>query len=113
MAKPYLIIVGGIPGVGKTTLGKKLSESLKIPFLNKDSVIEVLFEEIGVEEQERNIPNLRTATYRILSNFAEQLGKSGQSVILEGNFNSESGIPELKELVGKGFFETLPILCEC
>ncbi len=113
MTKPNLVIIGGIPGSGKTTLGKKLSEHLRIPFINKDGIIEILFEEIGVKEEEKNIPQLRKATYRTLCYLAEQLGKSDTSVILEGNFNSEGGVPELKKLVDKNLFDVVAIQCKC
>lgn len=113
MNRPSLIIIGGIPGSGKTTLGNKLAKHFGLPILNKDGIIELLFEEIGVEENEKNIPQLRSATYKILCYAAEQICLAGDSLIIEGNFNSESGTPELLGLIKKGLSEVFLIECIC
>lgn len=42
-----LIIVAGMPGVGKTTLAKELSQKLNIPCLHKDSIKEKLYDSFG------------------------------------------------------------------
>ncbi len=36
MSQPCIIIITGLPGTGKTTLGKRLSENLAVPFFYKD-----------------------------------------------------------------------------
>ncbi|MGD2166160.1 MAG: AAA family ATPase, partial [Anaerolineae bacterium] len=37
-SKPLVVIVTGPPGAGKTTLGRRLSEELRLPFIGKDDV---------------------------------------------------------------------------
>jgi hypothetical protein len=45
---PQFVIVSGIPGSGKTTLGRKLALALRLPFYDKDEILEGLFEAEGV-----------------------------------------------------------------
>ena len=46
---PHLfVVVSGIPGSGKTTLGRKLAEALRLPFYDKDEILEGLFESEGI-----------------------------------------------------------------
>jgi len=47
MPKPLLIIISGPPGTGKTTLGKRMANELHLPFVNKDSIKELLFDHLG------------------------------------------------------------------
>jgi AAA domain len=42
------IIVTGFPASGKSTLGKAVAEALALPFLDKDDILEALFESLGV-----------------------------------------------------------------
>ena len=42
------LLVSGLPGSGKTTLAKKLSPLLSLPVIDKDDVLERLFETRGV-----------------------------------------------------------------
>ena len=44
MKKNIIIIVTGDLAAGKTTFGKKISNTLKIPFFSKDDIKEILFD---------------------------------------------------------------------
>ncbi len=52
MTKSLLIIINGAPCTGKTTLGRKLAKQLRLPFLSKDGIKEVLFDTLGWEDKE-------------------------------------------------------------
>jgi predicted kinase len=45
----YFIVVSGIPGSGKSTLARQLAVALDLPLLDKDTILESLFELKGVE----------------------------------------------------------------
>ncbi|WP_212844179.1 AAA family ATPase [Catellatospora sp. IY07-71] len=45
------IVVSGLPGSGKTTLGRQLAERLELPFADKDEILEALFDSLGVGDQ--------------------------------------------------------------
>ena len=43
-----VIVVSGIPASGKTRLGTQLSEALQLPCVDKDDILETLFDSLGV-----------------------------------------------------------------
>jgi glucokinase len=47
MRKPF-VIMSGLPGSGKTTLGRRLAPALNLPFIDKDDILGRLFEAKGV-----------------------------------------------------------------
>lgn len=47
MAKLF-IVISGLPGSGKTTLGRRLAPALDLPLLDKDDILERLFESKGI-----------------------------------------------------------------
>ena len=49
MSKPYLVL-SGLPGSGKTTLGRELAPALDLPLIDKDDILERLFEAQGIGE---------------------------------------------------------------
>src|SRR5262245_20053438 len=46
MERP-LVVISGLPASGKTTLGRLLAPALKLPLLDKDDILEALFESRG------------------------------------------------------------------
>ena len=48
MANEFCIYITGLPGAGKSTVGKYVADLLSIPMLDKDDYLEVLFETRGV-----------------------------------------------------------------
>lgn len=44
----FCIVVTGLPGSGKSTIGKIVAEKLNLPMLDKDDYLERLFEEQGI-----------------------------------------------------------------
>ena len=47
MSKPY-VILSGLPGSGKTTTGRALATALDLPLIDKDDILERLFEAKGI-----------------------------------------------------------------
>ena len=94
----YCILVAGIPAAGKSTMAKVISERLKLPVISKDSIKELLFDNVGFQSRAEKV-NLGIASMEIMYYVAGQLMKAGQSFILENNFeySSEHGIKNLLE----------------
>ena len=47
-----VVLVTGIPGAGKTTVSRALSEALTLPLLSKDEIKESLFDVLGVKDRQ-------------------------------------------------------------
>jgi glucokinase len=45
------VVVTGLPGSGKTTIGRLVAEALALPLFDKDEVLEALFEALGVGDE--------------------------------------------------------------
>jgi glucokinase len=42
------VVISGLPGSGKTTLGRRLAPVLNLPLIDKDDILEQLFESKGI-----------------------------------------------------------------
>jgi tRNA uridine 5-carbamoylmethylation protein Kti12 len=47
MRKPF-VVISGLPGSGKTTLGRQLAPVLSLPLIDKDDILDRLFELKGI-----------------------------------------------------------------
>lgn len=47
MSQPF-VVISGLPGSGKTTLGRRLAPALGLPLIDKDDILDSLFEAKGV-----------------------------------------------------------------
>ena len=79
-------------------MAEMISERLKLPVISKDTVKELLFDNVGFQSRDEKI-NLGVASMEIMYYVAGQLMKAGQSFILENNFeySSKQGIKNLLE----------------
>ena len=89
----YCILVTGIPAARKSTMAKVMSEKLKLPVISKDTIKELLFDNVGFQSRAEKV-KLGIASMEIMYYVAGQLMKAGQAFILENNFeySSEQGI---------------------
>lgn len=94
----YCILVTGIPAAGKSTMAEVMSERLKLPVISKDTIKELLFDNIGFQSRAEKV-KLGIASMEIMYYVAGQLMKAEQPFILENNFeySSEHGIKNLLE----------------
>lgn len=94
----YCILVTGIPAAGKSTMAEVLSERLKLPVISKDTIKELLFDNVGFQSRAEKV-KLGIASMEIMYYVAGQLMKAGQPFILENNFeySSEHGMKNLLE----------------
>lgn len=92
----YCILVTGIPASGKSTMAQSLSNELNLPVISKDSIKELLFDNVGFKSREEKV-KLGTASMEIMYYVAKQIMKTGQPFILENNFenNSKEGLDAL------------------
>ncbi|MGN0479083.1 MAG: AAA family ATPase [Hominenteromicrobium sp.] len=85
----YCILVTGIPAAGKSTMAAFLADALGLPVLSKDSIKEILFDDLGFRSREEKV-RLGVAGMHVMYYAAEQLMKARQPFILENNFENTS-----------------------
>ncbi len=112
MPQPFVIIVNGPPGVGKTTLAGRLARDLQLPVLSRDGIAETLYDALDYQTTGR--PALfGHASFTLLYYFAGTLLAAGQSVIVEGCFRfPEVATNEFRQLQQQHDFIPLQIQCQ-
>lgn len=110
MPKSLLIIVNGPPGSGKTTLGRRVAEALRLPFLNKDGIKELLFDTLGWSDREWS-KRLGAATYAILYHVVEAELHAGASFVVESNFHRALSGEQFAAFRERYDFDVFQVLC--
>jgi hypothetical protein len=87
------VVVSGLPGSGKTTLARKLSPILALPLLDKDDILEGLFEALGVGDAD-----WRQRLSRASDEIFERLAKTSNGAVLTSfwrtpEISTQSGTP--------------------
>ena len=79
-------------------MAEVMSERLKLPVISKDTIKELLFDNVGFQSRAEKV-KLGIASMEIMYYVAGQLMKAGQAFILENNFenSSEQGMKSLLE----------------
>jgi predicted kinase len=83
-----LIIVCGLPGTGKTTLAKQLSQELNIVCLHKDSIKENLYEILGLSTLEDS-RRIGKQSIQLLYELTEEQLENKLDLIIEAPFYFE------------------------
>ncbi|HYP39015.1 MAG TPA: ATP-binding protein [Chloroflexia bacterium] len=110
MSKCLLIIVSGPPCTGKTTLGKRLADDLRLPFFNKDGIKEILFDTLGWKDRDWS-RKLGIATYELLYHSVEAMVRAGKPLVVESNFVNGPATTRFLEMKARHGAETLQIQC--
>jgi glucokinase len=85
MRKFHLLIITGLPGTGKTTLARELSQRHGVPLICKDAIKEPLLDMLGSQLASRELSNI---SFAVMFSLATELLAPGRSLILEGNFRA-------------------------
>ena len=93
----YCILIGGLPGAGKSTLARELSRRLGLPMFSKDEIKELLYDTIGFHSRAEKVA-LGEGALAAMYYAAGQVMARGGSVILENNFENAS-LPGLRALL--------------
>jgi len=104
---PYIILIAGFSGAGKTTYARHLATKLHIPFIGKDNIKEKLHDVLKYDTSNSQLYGM--ASYSVFFHIAECLMKADFSFVLESNFTLPSaGV--LLPLVRKYNYRALTVL---
>lgn len=101
MSLPLLVIVGGAPATGKTTLARELARRLRLAILTKDDIKESLADVLGTGDRARS-RELGAAAYAVLFDVAERTLAVGTGVVVEANFYRDESAAQLRALARAG-----------
>jgi predicted kinase len=85
MGRPLLVVVGGMPSSGKTTVAEGLAGRLRLPVIAKDEIKESLYDTLGSGDTDWS-SRLGDAAYGLIFALARASLGAGASVIVEANF---------------------------
>lgn len=115
MEQPFLIIITGAPGTGKTTLAKKISAKYSLPLIVKDKIKEILFNNIGYDlpgwDPDAWQKALGRGSIEVMHYVSEEMLKKGISHILESNFVPQFANEKFKDMKKKYGCDMLQIYC--
>jgi len=110
MGKPLVVIVTGPPGAGKTVLGRKLSEELRLPFIGKDDIKVILFDTLGWKDRQWSM-RLGAASFEILFHVLERQLAAAKSAVVETAFIPQYHTTRFRGLQEAYGFTPVQILC--
>lgn len=111
MSRPLVVIVTGPAAAGKTVLGKRLAEALKLPFINKDEFKEILFDTLGWDNRQCFEP-LDAASFEMVFHVLESQLQAGKSVVVETAFVPQDHTARFLDLRDAYDYEPVQILCD-
>lgn len=81
--RPWLVMVTGEPGSGKTTLGRAIAEALRLPFLSRDDVRGGQYATAGLWSNEVDRPVPREHAVEAFVRMIETAADQGVSLVVE------------------------------
>lgn len=112
MNKLLLVVVSGPSCTGKTTLAKKLSEKFQLPLITKDSIKEIIFDNLGWSDREWS-RKVGGTSNKLLVYFLDSMLTSKRPLIIESNFKPEFDTKPILEKVAKYGYFPIQIMCQC
>ena len=102
-----VVVVCGLPGVGKTTIAKDLAPLINAVVLSSDKIRKELIPNPTYKRQERKL------IYNVLLIIAKYLHKSGINCILDATFNTENSRKEMMKKIGLSQEQVCIVECIC
>jgi aminoglycoside phosphotransferase family enzyme/predicted kinase len=114
--RPLVIVVGGLPGTGKSTIAAALAQRLGAERLRTDEIRnEILGPGRGPERMDegRYTPQARQRVYAALFERATELHRDGVSVVLDATFGEEANLRKALTITKSKRSIKLAIECTC
>ncbi|MEO0495520.1 MAG: AAA family ATPase, partial [Actinomycetota bacterium] len=116
-ARLRLIVVGGGPGTGKTTVARAIGERFGLPVLSSDdirkSVTGTPFDARCVADPGEGIytADAKQAVYDELGREADALLRAGTSVVVDATWSTDEGREALRAIAGRWGAEVVELEC--
>lgn len=104
VSRRLLIVVSGLAASGKTTIGRLLSERLSMPLIDKDVILEALFDTLGCDDRDQR-QRLSRASDEVLFTLAE----STDEAVLVNWWNHDSSPARLRGISSS----LVEVFCDC
>jgi len=105
-----MIIITGLSASGKTTIGKEMAQRLNVPFISRDDIKELMFDDLGWQDREWS-KKLGVVSFDLLYYFLEILLKTRATFVVETVFKPEFDNPKFLALKDKYEFDIVQIIC--
>lgn len=105
-----LILVNGLPGTGKSTLAKQLSDDLAYPLIGKDMLKEWLYDNMNASMQE-SAKLLGKSAAQMLYVIMNDFMAADKSLIVESAFQARYDRDEISVIVANRQARCLEIYC--
>jgi predicted kinase len=95
--RPYVVVISGAPGSGKTTLGWELSRRLHVPFISRDD-IKTGLHVTHRSDDPQEVWRFAQVAFNTFFSVVAQLVAAGVSVAIEAAFHAEHAPADLDRL---------------
>jgi predicted kinase len=102
-AKPFLLMLYGFPGSGKTFFARQLSEKMQLAHIQADRIRAELFETPRYDKQENEV------VMQLMNYMAGEFLSAGLSVVYDANMMRASQRRALRELARKARVQPLTV----
>lgn len=110
---PMLVIISGLPGTGKTTLAKKISNEFGLPMVSMDEVKEVMWDTMGHEFDFEFSDKLGKTAFELAFHYINANLSKGVSMVVEAHFSPERNNERINKLKEKYGAQLVQIYCDC